>query len=60
MRVLRTASDSHLYMLILMYEFVYYFPDEAVLTDHCYWFGPWYWYYYTPPVTAGICFFPNK
>jgi hypothetical protein len=28
-----------------MHEFVYYFPDEAVLTDHCYWFGPWYWYY---------------
>ena len=27
-----------------MPEFVYYFPDEAVLTDHCYWFGPWYWY----------------
>ena len=29
-----------------MHEFVYYFPDEAVLTDHCYWLGPWYWYYY--------------
>ena len=28
-----------------VHEFVYYFPDEAVLTDHCYWFGPWYWYY---------------
>ena len=25
-----------------MHEFVYYFPDEAVLTDHCYWLGPWY------------------
>jgi hypothetical protein len=30
---------------VCMHEFVYYFPDEAVLTDHCYWFGPWYWYY---------------
>mgnify|MGYP006907210379 CR=1 FL=1 len=27
-----------------LHEFVYYFPDEAVLTDHCYWLGPWYWY----------------
>ena len=32
-------------MHAFMHEFVYYFPDEAVLTDHCYWFGPWYWYY---------------
>ena len=33
------------YYFLPVHEFVYYFPDEAVLTDHCYWLGPWYWYY---------------